>query len=54
MAQKYTADSSEVGADQTGSMLQCAIYLAFTSYYSILPQPDLLQQKGVNYAQEFA
>lgn len=43
MHQKYTADSSEVGADQTGNMLQHAIDLAFTHYYSILPQPDLHQ-----------
>lgn len=43
MHQKYTADSSEVGADQTGNILQHAIDLAFTHYYSILPQPDLHQ-----------
>lgn len=41
MPQKYTADSSEVDADQTGSMLQHAIDLAFTHYYSDLSQPDI-------------
>lgn len=41
MPQNHTADSSEVGSNQTGSVLQCAIDPAFTCNSFMLPQPDI-------------